>query len=347
MLSKKFILFFTCAYVLFLQSIAYAYEDDDDWWVDPPLIKATLNNDIAEVRRIVEEIRKFNQKSEEEQEIFKDKDYSTYFNNYYIVTPAQESETVLYIACSKGNLEIVQLLLENGADINRQEVSSITPFVSACFYGHAHVVQYLIDYDKSVLSPEYGYSFGNALMAACDGANLETVKILLGYNFDINLINNYGYTPLSLACSENNFELAKLLIEHGAIVNTKYDPNPLLLTCSKGHLDMVKFLVEEHNADIHGLNNAALFYAANAGQLEVVKYLISKKAKVNEVYNEEGYTPLMAATSFGRADVVAYLLSQKANVKAKTKEGKTALYFANYHKYTDIIELLKQAGAKK
>ena len=53
--------------------------------------------------------------------------------------------TPLYSAANKGYLEIVKLLIENGADINKSNNDGWTPLYSAADKGHLEVVKLLIE----------------------------------------------------------------------------------------------------------------------------------------------------------------------------------------------------------
>jgi ankyrin repeat protein len=54
---------------------------------------------------------------------------------------------------------------------------------------------------------------------------------------------------------------------------------------------------------------------------------------------------LLKAAEEGKTDVVRSLIAKGADVNAKDKEGKTALAYAKENSHTEIVQLLKQAGA--
>ena len=72
---------------------------------------------------------------------------------------------------------------------------------------------------------------GCALLAACDkntplmekviADDPAAVSKLIKEGADVNAKNNYGWTALSHAARSGNAELVKLLLEHGADVNTR------------------------------------------------------------------------------------------------------------------------------
>ena len=62
--------------------------------------------------------------------------------------------------------------------------------------------------------------------------------------------------------------------------------------------------------------------------------------------NNVGATPLHDASENGHLNVVKFLLANDANVNASTIDGETALQVAEFQGHTDIVQLLKDSGAK-
>ena len=56
---------------------------------------------------------------------------------------------------------------------------------------------------------------------------------------------------------------------------------------------------------------------------------------------------LIRAAGRGHIDTVKALLEAGADLNAKDKEGKTALMYAKEKNHTEIVHLLKKAGAKE
>ena len=89
--------------------------------------------------------------------------------------------TALIHAADNGKLEIVQLLLDKGANINYSS-----------------------------------YIGGTSLLYAAGSGYLDIVQLLLDEGADINLSNNNGDTSLIIAAKYKNIEVVKLLIRKGA-----------------------------------------------------------------------------------------------------------------------------------
>jgi hypothetical protein len=90
-------------------------------------------------------------------------------------------------------------------------------------------------------------------MIASGKGNLETVKLLVEKDADVNAVSSNKYSALFFAAKANKFETVRYLVENGADVNTADDINKttaLMIASEKGNLEMVKFLVE-NGADVN------------------------------------------------------------------------------------------------
>ncbi|XP_067654128.1 ankyrin repeat and SOCS box protein 1-like [Haliotis asinina] len=110
-----------------------------------------------------------------------------------VATPSPTAGHDLYNASRHGDLESVKRILaaEHVVDINtRSEEWSWTPVMAAAFYGHRDVVEFLVGRraDESLLDSEGD----NVLHLAYIKGHLETVKLILSLNVDINVGNNFG-----------------------------------------------------------------------------------------------------------------------------------------------------------
>jgi len=85
------------------------------------------------------------------------------------------------------------------------------------------------------------------LPTACYDGDLSMVRALLetsGANKD--LADEYGYTPLHLACEQGHVEVVRRLIESGANKDLadKYGETPLHIACIEGHLEVARLLIQ-------------------------------------------------------------------------------------------------------
>jgi len=134
--------------------------------------------------------------------------------------------TPLQIACNFGRLDIVEFLLERGADIDEDTLFGGTP-----------------------------------LQIACDSGKLDVVKFLLKNGADVNKAENDPDTPLLIACNNGHLDIVKLLLSKEGVDVNKEDSlgqTPLLIACGNGHLDIVKLLLEKEGVDVNKADDDGL-----------------------------------------------------------------------------------------
>jgi len=120
-------------------------------------------------------------------------------------------DTPIMLAALRGNLAIVKLLRDAGAEINHP---GWTPLLYAALNGHNAVIDYLLSTGADVgLTAPNG---ATPVMLAVLGKKPDTVKLLASYGFDLNAKNEKGDTALTLARREKNEEMETVLRSLGA-----------------------------------------------------------------------------------------------------------------------------------
>lgn len=94
-------------------------------------------------------------------------------------------------------------------------------------------------------------------------------------------------------------------------------------------------------------NQTLLHYASRYNNQKVVKVLVEKGALLNAIGGEYNATPLHEAIRYGHLSVAVYLIKNNTPLNDKDKYGEMPLDIAKRLKYTNIIELLEQHGAKQ
>uniref|UniRef100_A0A8C5WW40 Ankyrin repeat domain-containing protein 17 n=1 Tax=Laticauda laticaudata TaxID=8630 RepID=A0A8C5WW40_LATLA len=294
-------------------------------------------------------------------------------------------DTALTLACAGGHEELVQTLLERGANIEHRDKKGFTPLILAATAGHVGVVEILLDNGADIES-QSERTKDTPLSLACSGGRQEVVELLLARGANKEHRNVSDYTPLSLAASGGYVNIIKILLNAGAEINSrtgsKLGISPLMLAAMNGHTAAVKLLLDmgsDINAQIETNRNTALTLACFQGRTEVVSLLLDRKANV-EHRAKTGLTPLMEAASGGYAEVGRVLLDKGADVNAppvpssrdtaltiaadkghykfcellisrgahidvRNKKGNTPLWLAANGGHLDVVQLLVQAGA--
>ncbi|MBX9588971.1 MAG: ankyrin repeat domain-containing protein [Hyphomonadaceae bacterium] len=137
--------------------------------------------------------------------------------------PVNEAkETPLLLAVKNDHLAAATLLIEAGSNINAQAANKDSPWLLAGSRGRTEMLRHMIPKGPDFsLRNRFG---GNALIPACERAHVETVKLLLTTEIDVNHINNLGWTCLLEIVilgdgGPRHVETAKLVLAAGA------DPN--------------------------------------------------------------------------------------------------------------------------
>ena len=184
--------------------------------------------------------------------------------------------TILMFAIGKENIEMVKLLIENGADVNA-----------------------LLNIDTKNLI-EKGLAVNTStkdglttlMFAIMEKKNIEIIKLLLEHEVDVNVFVNNGETALMLAIYNENIKLTKLLLEYGADINisVKSGETALMLAIYNENIKLTKLLLEygaDVNASTKDGDTALMVASINNNNIEIVKLLIDNGAKI-DAENEEG-----------------------------------------------------------
>ena len=220
-----------------------------------------------------------------------------------------------------GQVEVVKLLLEYGADVNDRGEDGNTPLHRA-----------------------------TKLHKATKQCYLEIVKLLLEYGADVNARNKDGNTPLRFAFGEP--VMMKLLLAHGADVNAKYSGSTLLHYACRGAYSVAGLLLDSRSdVDVNATDSSldtplhrAVSDPVSHESKDAAELLLARGADVS-AKNASGDTPLHVAVSKRYKDWVALLLASNAEVNAKNNKGSTSLHLATVNGDTGLVELLLANGA--
>jgi len=152
-------------------------------------------------------------------DIVKLKDYLFKYNIDINIQCTKKS-TALHYASRDKNIEIMKILLENGASVNlRNEYATCYPIFeilnSTVTENTLPAIKLILEYGVDILFTD---AFGNTpLHYAVEQENIELIKLFINYGFDINLTKRDDKdTPLHYAYFQKNSTIINLLIKHGA-----------------------------------------------------------------------------------------------------------------------------------
>ena len=169
-------------------------------------------------------------------------------------------DTPLAAACEQNHLDIVKYLVDTcHADINLPNRGNFTLLTEACRYVSLSVSIYLL-LEVSDLDVNVADSDGNTALhlavwcdkdhytqlheACVEGDVTEVWRLVCVSGHKINVQNNYGDTPLHLACDYGHSDIVETLIFAGADETITNDDNktPSQVAEKRGHSELLKFL---------------------------------------------------------------------------------------------------------
>ena len=253
--------------------------------------------------------------------------------------------TALQEASWNGHDKIVQLLLTHGANVNSEGGPWGTALQAASREGHTAVVDILLKNGADVNAK--GYEYRIALHSAAFRGHRSTTQLLLSNGTDINASGGGYGTALLEASRHGHTAVAETLLSNGADVNIKDElfGTALYAASRNGHTAVAEMLLY-YGADInvgHQSFGTILHAVSYHGHTTVAEMLLSKGADVNA----EGGGSLRLAVINGHRDMVHLLLANGADVNAVESGLGTALRAAWSLDRTDLIDILRAAGARE
>lgn len=271
---------------------------------------------------------------------------------------------ILELASGKGNVRVLQLILELGEGAFNIDSFYKPAFFAACKENQLQIVEILIDNIDNL-----NFICGNdtPLTVACTNGSQHVVEMLLGNKANVDFPGEID-TPLTAACKRGHVSVVQRLIDVDADVNKKgvFD-TPLLAACKFGHASVAKRLLRSGaNVNMSGRFSSPLTVACSYGFVDIVKILLQRGANVNilekvdiskymrgeaeviihcsDRYPPEYCTPLTAASRAGHLNVVIELLKARADID-KTDSHETPLIAACRRGHVNIVEKLLEEGA--
>ena len=191
----------------------------------------------------------------------------------------KDGNTLLHNACEEGESEMVQLLIENGADVLRPDRHGNAPIHIACLNFRLDILRILLSWQHC--NPNQQNKNGDTAL-----------HIVSRLTLDLNTIKQY----LQLFLSTPGINPEVLNNEHLVPFDVSDEDGNTLLhnACAKGKSEMVQLLIENGGdvlrPDRHG--NAPIHIACINFRLGILRILLSYKCCNPNQQNEDGDTTL-------------------------------------------------------
>uniref|UniRef100_A0A671M6Q7 Poly [ADP-ribose] polymerase n=1 Tax=Sinocyclocheilus anshuiensis TaxID=1608454 RepID=A0A671M6Q7_9TELE len=274
------------------------------------IFEACRNGDVSRVKRLVDSV------------------------NVNAKDMAGRKSTPLHFAAGFGRKDVVEHLLQTGANVHARDDGGLIPLHNACSFGHAEVVSLLL----------------------CQGA-------------DSNARDNWNYTPLHEAAIKGKIDVCIVLLQHGAdpnirntdgksaldladlsakaVLTGEYKKDELLEAARSGNEEKLMALLTPLNVNCHasdGRKSTPLHLAAGYNRVRIVQLLLQHGADVH-AKDKGGLVPLHNACSYGHYEVTELLLKHGACVNAMDLWQFTPLHEAASKNRVEVCSLLLSHGA--
>ena len=296
------------------------------------------------------------------------------------VGKAGDGLTALIFACTLGHMEMIDVLLKHGADVDLMSKNGITPLMAAAAFGHANVVDKLLS-SGALAEAAHPFAKTTALHFASEMGNVDVIKALCQHEPTLGDVRNkIGGTPLHTAADTNQTASVRALLGYcksNVEILMNGDTTPLYLASQRGFSEVIETLVVDGGANIdfimptgrfkgelqaYGSNRAkyayqqknteigngatALHAAVENGHLLATRTLLRLGAK--QLPSMRGASPLLIALQYKHPRIAMALLSKnrEAQVNVATKhDGMFPLFVASRYGYHKVVQRLLKRGA--
>ena len=223
----------------------------------------------------------------------------------------RDKESPIHIAVQKQNKEIVSILLESGADINAEDYMRRTPLLFAVKNKDIDIINFLIE----------------------NGACIDPRED-----------STHEEIPLHQAVVDNEKSIVEMLLKNGGNIEAKcwFGNTALIKAVRKGTIEMVQFLISS-GADTEAENDNSLtplLTAVHEDHIEAVEILLENGAKID--YCSDGIIAIHVAIVFKKKSILQTILNSNPNISNHCFAS--ILPYAVYDGNLEIIKMLIEYG---
>lgn len=214
-------------------------------------------------------------------------DTNTYIDNDPNYDNSDEDEEydgdlALIKASFEGDITMVRLALNRGANVNGKRQGGKTALMMAAKNGHLNIVNLLLESGAEI--DQGNYEGETALNYASGAGHLDVVELLLKEGAEIDRMSDFGSTALTQAVGGDHLAVVKLLLDRGANIDMTDDDErwTVLMVASMGtHVDVIELLLDRGAKidEVDREGKTALMWATEEGHPAIVKLLLARGAK--------------------------------------------------------------------
>lgn len=256
--------------------------------------------------------------------------------------------TGLHAFSFNGNLDMLEALLDAGADVNAKDVHGRTPIFSALPLADPSIVRRMIAAGADMTIEDNSGLTALQRVAMFDYRSGENIVLTVAAGANPDKRDAQGRTPLHHAARRGSPENIRALVQSGGHIEALDidGTTPLLTALREGRLKTVDELVSlGANVEAIGFKGrTALFYASSSENPEVMALILSQNPVIDQ-RDADNATPLMLASATGPAELVTLLIDAGASVDARDDFDQTPLDYAARFADGSVVRTLIARGA--
>lgn len=257
--------------------------------------------------------------------------------------------TALHAATAKGDLALIQLLLQHTGSVDRLTSQGESPLYLACAAGSIDTAKALLEAranPNQLNGPDRTHS---PLQVAITNGHAKLITLLAKHGTNIQApLKPHGIKPLYLASERGDEPVVSSLLQAGALIDEVWQNQTALHVATfKGHSVVVKRLLT------HGINRKLAIYrqhpplelALLKNQVEAARCLLEGGFSANEPVEATGESPIHTAAKMGKVAFIALYIESHAEINQRSKVNVTPLYLACEAGHLETAKTLLRAGA--
>ena len=268
-----------------------------------------------------------------------------------VPTGSSALDQLLLIAIEHGILEIVELAIQKGADVNTTYETGSSTLLKALHQHDAPIAKAILKHGFVLkLDPELSWTMQE--LAIETGDDPELLELLRLAGADMHHIAPQG-SLLHFATTYNRLELVRYLLSHDADVNARdsMGATPLYLAINKEEIAK-ELLAKNSDARAQGgrwgtiLNAAVCRVWRDANHRpDIFDMLLGHGAQGSDP-DAQGITPVHIAAFVGDIDLLQFFMEKNASaLRLKDRQDRLPLHYAAAHSRLDIVEFILNSSA--
>ncbi len=261
------------------------------------------------------------------------------------------------ISIQHGDLEIIKLLYDNGADVNYncEYCQDANPISIALAHSHSEIY-YFLRKNGAKLSSESGYA---PIHGAATGKDSKILLDLIQIDsLDVNEYSRQGFYPIHYAVQVGNLKNAKILMNHGADLDLMTSSDFSLLNSAINSKDLKTFIWADSVMKVQDLRfgqdyteerknqtRGYLYEAIITENVELIKYIIENYPLELNFIDFLGRNILfrMFYVENNKEEIFKLLIENGISFDLQDNYGFTFYEYCKKYKIKDLINLIENS----